>query len=195
MKPVPRGRVWLLGGLLLLGAGKCAVAAQPAEALRLEFKTQHHVVRVVPTGPGEMASIGSYSVIVYSADGIKLITGTIRERDGEVSKVWVEPAGAKDLRVWIWTTSAGSGAHGRIELMAFAGRALQEIKLPEADPKLLDGHMGHDRFEVVDGTVYWEFPLYGPDDSNAGPTRGTRQLVLDPDRKKWASASGPAGSR
>jgi len=188
MKPVPRGRVWLLGGLLFLGLAEGAITAQPAEALRLEFKSQHHVVRVVPTGPGEMASIGSYSVIVYSADGMEFVAGTVRERDGEVSKVWVEPAGEKDLRVWIWTTSAGSGAHGRIELLAFTGRALQEIKLPEADPKLLDGHMGHDRFEVVDGTVYWEFPLYAPDDTNAHPTRGTRRLVLGPDRKRWAAA-------
>jgi len=64
-----------------------AVAVEPAEALKLEFKTQHHVVRVVPTGPGEMTSIGSYSVLVYSADGMEFVAGTIRERDGEISKV------------------------------------------------------------------------------------------------------------
>jgi hypothetical protein len=185
-------RVRALAVLGIIAATAIGVRADPLE---LEFKTQLHVVRVVPTGPGEMASIGSYSIIVYSPDGVYFVAGVVRERDGEVSKVWVEPDDHKGLRIWIWTTAAGTGAHGRIELMSFAGRALQEIKLPDADPKLLDGHMGHDRFDVVDGTVYWEFPLYGPNDPNSRPTRGTRRLVLSPDRKRWATVGGPAGSR
>jgi hypothetical protein len=157
-----------------------------AEGLKLEFKMPGHVVRIVPTGPNELASIGSYSIIVYSPDGSEFFAGVVRDRDGEVSKVWVTAGDrGRGLHIWIWTTAAGTGAHGQIALLQFHGETFREITIPEPNPALLQGHMGHDTFDVVDGTVHWQFLVYGPNDSNTRPTGGTRRLTLGLDRKAW----------
>ena len=151
-----------------------------------EHKTAGHVVRI-SRGPGEPYSVGSYAIRVYGANGLDLVAGVIRPRDGEVVRSWVtDLAGEKHLWIWIWTRVAGSGAYGTLKLLDFDGKALRQLPLAAAQDSLLKGYRGHDLFDVVDGKVYRQFPLYGPNDSNANPTGGTRCLELDLKQRKWS---------
>lgn len=126
------------------------------------------------------------ATIIYDADGVDLVAGLVRGRDGDVTKAWVHPtADGKGLDIRVWTTAVGSGAHGRIEWLRFDGKAFQEIVIPDPAPALLEGHMGHDRFDIVDGALHWEFPVYRPADPNSRPTGGRRRLVLPEGDSSW----------
>ena len=152
-----------------------------------EHKTSQYLFRI-SYGPGEPYGVGSYAIRVYDTNGYDLVAGTIRSRDGELVKSWLADRSGKrsDIIIFIWMRSAGSGADGTLELLEFNGKTFCQIKLPSPDKSLLDGHMGHDRFDVVNRTIYWQFPLYRPGDPNSNPTGGTRclELVLGK-KKKW----------
>ena len=38
------------------------------------------------------------------------------------------------------------------------------------------GYMGHDEFAIVENTFVRRFPVYKPEDTNANPTGGMRQI-------------------
>ncbi|HEX3023641.1 MAG TPA: hypothetical protein VHP12_00395 [Chitinophagaceae bacterium] len=42
------------------------------------------------------------------------------------------------------------------------------------DAKLRDGYKGHDKFSLMEGTVFRTFPIYKPDDAADKPTGGKR---------------------
>jgi len=151
----------------------------------LEFHTKDHVVRIVSNEMDNWLG-GSYSILVYDADGESFVAGVVRERGGEVSKAWVHPlTDGKGLDIRIWTTGSGSGMYGQLDWLRLVGKAFQEIALPDPAPALLQGHNGHDSFDIVDGVIHWEFPIYKPSDPNADPTGGYRTLILSPADKKW----------
>jgi hypothetical protein len=81
--------------------------------------------------------------------------------------------------VYVYVSSAGSGSYG--SLVAYAvnnGKSASPVYLPplEQTPALTDGYMGHDEFRVVENRLVRRFPVYGPADTNARPSGGTRQL-------------------
>jgi len=154
----------------------------------VEHRFDNTVVRI-SRGPAEPESIGSYTIYVYGLDGFPLLAGIVQPRDGSLVKSWVTTAkSARSKRIWIWTRSAGSGGHGTLELFEFDGNAIKAVPLPfpkDFELPILQGHMGHDEFDIDDGKVYWQFPLYLAGDSNAKPTGGARRLVLEFGGEEW----------
>ena len=76
-------------------------------------------------------------------------------------------------------SSAGSGSYG--SLVAYSAnnrKSLSQIYLPPVaeNEKASKGYLGHDAFAVAGSTLVRRFPVYRPDDTNATPTGGTRQL-------------------
>ena len=171
--------------LLAIGIMADRVFAETPGRAYFEQKTDRHVVRV-SHGPGEPRSIGSYSIHVYGRGGFDLVAGVISPRDGEVARCWVTDLDQKnELGIWIWTRVVGSGSYGKLALVRFAVNCLQQVALPTPDQALVAGYMGHDVFDVVEGKVYREFPVYGAGDSNSKPTGGTRCLELDMEHMEW----------
>ena len=162
------------------------ISAVDAEKIGfLEHKAKVYTVRVC-CGPSELNSVGSYAVRVYDSDGLNFVAGIIKVREGELVKLWVLDFDEKDdIEIVIWTRVAGSGAYGKLEMFKFKDRSFREIKLPSPADSLLKGYAGHDIFDVKDGTVYRQFPLYCAKDSNATPTGGIRCLKLKLSEKVW----------
>ncbi|MDB4584922.1 PliI family lysozyme inhibitor of I-type lysozyme, partial [Draconibacterium sp.] len=82
--------------------------------------------------------------------------------------------------VLVYIQSAGSGSYGSvIGYSVNNGKSMSQIApLPEVseNPKANTGYMGHDEFAIVENTLVQRFPVYKPDDVNANPTGGMRQL-------------------
>ena len=92
--------------------------------------------------------------------------------------------------LYIYVTSVGSGSYGSlVALAANRKRSLSDIHLPElaAYKKLSAGYMGHDQFSVVENVLGRRFPVYKPEDTNAKPTGGMRQIAykLTPGEAGW----------
>ncbi|WP_430809837.1 MULTISPECIES: MliC family protein [unclassified Carboxylicivirga] len=79
----------------------------------------------------------------------------------------------------IITQSDGSGSYG--ELLAFSVNNLRSMSqvyvAPIVDHPAAEGYMGHDEFVVEENVLKRRFPVYLPDDANALPTGGTRQIT------------------
>ena len=81
--------------------------------------------------------------------------------------------------VFVWFNSAGSGSYG--DLVAYAvnkGKSMTEVYFPQLleDPQNRKGYMGHDEFEIIEGSLVRRFPLYKEGDSNFKATGKMRQL-------------------
>lgn len=153
-----RWLVVIVAGFIVFGKG---MALADSESARYsEYKTAKWTVRYTQ-GPGELASIGSYTVHVYDSEGIGWVAGILKPRDGSLKKAWVTKGNRENgMRIWVWLESAGTGSYGKIDLLGFDGKSLRNIPLPEPDKALLKGYMGHDDISVVEGMVYRQFPVY-----------------------------------
>jgi len=81
--------------------------------------------------------------------------------------------------VLVYITSNGSGSYGSIiGYSVNKGKSMSQISFPEIaeNPKANTGYMGHDEFAMVESTFNRRFPIYKPNDSNANPTGGMRQI-------------------
>ena len=81
--------------------------------------------------------------------------------------------------VLVYIQSAGSGSYGSVIGYSINnGKSMSQIYLPEIsdNPNANVGYMGHDEFAIVENNFVQRFPIYKPDDINAKPTGGTRQL-------------------
>lgn len=90
--------------------------------------------------------------------------------------------------VYVYVQSAGSGSAG--ELVAYSvvnGEQLSPIYLQELSGASAKGYMGHDKFQIVEGCLVRNFPIYKPGDSNAKPTGGERQICykLESGEASW----------
>lgn len=121
--------------------------------------------------------------------GLELGPATLeREADGTVTGAEtadLDADGSPEL--YIYTSSAGSGSYGN--LIAFSvhnRRSASDIYLPPLG-EAQAGYMGHDEFAVVGQLLVRRFPLYRDDDSNSGPTGGSRQIHyrLAPGETGW----------
>lgn len=82
------------------------------------------------------------------------------------------------------TLSAGSGSYGDLLIFTTAGDlALARITTPEVkeeDTKkggLFEGYLGHDSFNLLDGALIREFPVYAKGDTNASSSLPTKKLI------------------
>jgi len=82
--------------------------------------------------------------------------------------------------VLVYIQSVGSGSYGSvIGYSVNNGKSMSQIApLPEVteNEKTKTGYMGHDEFAIVENNLIQRFPVYKPDDINAKPTGGTRQI-------------------
>lgn len=81
--------------------------------------------------------------------------------------------------LYLYLQSAGSGSYGTVlALLLDARQQLQQ--LPALPPLAADaagqGYMGHDQFHIAGQLLLRRFPLYRPQDGNAAPTGGWREL-------------------
>ncbi len=92
--------------------------------------------------------------------------------------------------IYIYVTSAGSGAYGTLVAYSANKKAsLSEVYLPplEQNKEAAKGYMGHDAFSIVKHTFTQHFPIYKKNDPNCCPTGGKRQLEykLVPGEATW----------
>ena len=124
---------------------------------------------------------GSLNQLHILPSGLSVANTAIqREIDGSVSGAEVADLNADGApELYVFVTSAGSGSSG--SLVAFAAnqnKSLSEIYLPPLtdNPPLMQGYMGHDQLSIGDGILVRRFPLYRPDDVNAAPSGGSREI-------------------
>jgi hypothetical protein len=124
---------------------------------------------------------GSINTLRVAPTGLEIdnrpITKTI---DGVITNAEVADLNVDGSpEIYIYVTSAGSGAYGTVVGYAANRRkSLSEIFLPplDANPSNTKGYMGHDEFAVVENVLARRFPIYREGDTNAKPTGGMRQL-------------------
>jgi len=175
----------IIVGFMILGMQVTPSFAGAEEKGYSEHLTSQYLIRI-SSGPGEAESMGSYALRIFEPEGLDLIAGAIQPRDGFIVKSWaVESSKKRAVTIFIWTCVVGSGSYGTLEVFTFDGKRFRPFNLPPAHAALLDGCMGHDVFDVADDMIYWQFPLYLPEDSNANPTGGERCLELKMGKKTW----------
>lgn len=111
-----------------------------------------------------------------------------REIDGIVNGAEVADLDADGRpELYAYTTSAGSGSYGDVVGYAVtAGNGLAGIRLVEPTEQQMGdwGYRGRDRFRVEGQKLLRSFPVYRPEDPNAAPGGGSREvhyrLIADP---------------
>jgi hypothetical protein len=102
---------------------------------------------------------------------------------GRISKAEIDDLnndGFPDLVVYIF-----SGAHSEFgTVFCFASdqnKNYVPFPLPDImlDGKLKDGYQGHDEFNLLEGKLMREFPLYKPDDPKDKPSGGKRVILYN----------------
>jgi hypothetical protein len=81
--------------------------------------------------------------------------------------------------ILVYITTVGSGSYGSIiGYSVNNGKSMSRIYLPDLSGNLeiSKGYMGHDEFAIVENSFVQRFPIYNPEDTNAQPTGGTRQI-------------------
>jgi hypothetical protein len=142
----------------------------------------------VSEGNKELASIGSYTIALYRLDGDlpDFVTGLVRPRTGTVERVWITQLDkGKEPEIIVWTTCAGTGAIGKIDLFRFTDGKIVPLPLDSSKVINIDGYMGHDEFKMENGKLFRTFPLYKDSDPNSTPTGGTMKMVLDFKNMEW----------
>lgn len=103
-----------------------------------------------------------------------------REIDGLVSGAELADLDADGRpELYVYTTSVGSGSYGDVVGYAVtAGSGLAEIRLSEPTEQQMGdwGYRGHDRFRVEGQKLLRRFPVYRPEDPNAAPGGGSREV-------------------
>ena len=84
--------------------------------------------------------------------------------------------------IYITTRSAGSGSYGSIYGIASNNdKSVSEIYVPKPSDlpdkaSFFQGYRGHNKFQIENGVLVNEFPVYAESDTNAKPTLGTRKV-------------------
>lgn len=151
--------------------------------------TQYAPVQlVIMVGLNEAQSTGSYGIFIHDPTAEEnLIPGVIMPRDGELVNAWVttDPGQSDHSLILVWTKSAGSGSHGKIEAFSFDRHSIQPASIPKPHPLLLDGHRGYDTYSFSNRILLHSFPLFHSLDANDHPTAGTQTLMLPIGASSW----------
>ena len=158
----------------------------------VENKFGNYIVRVA-YGPDSQQSVGSYSLHIYRIyeEGINdFIKGVVIPRNGTLVKCWMlDIDDDKYIEIIVWTTSAGSGSYGELDVFKFDGIDMSPFKLPIPDKSLLNGYSGHDVYDIKDGIVFRSFPIYLENAANCCPKGERRTIELDILKKQWKLSS------
>lgn len=79
----------------------------------------------------------------------------------------------------VYTQSDGSGSYGDVIGYSVNNKkSMSQIYFPPTaeNNNINQGYMGHDEFTLVETYLVQRFPVYNPQDSNAEPTGGIRQI-------------------
>lgn len=132
----------------------------------------------------EPMSIGSYRVKFSFEDGT--FQSFERLRNGTISDVWLVDLGRDGvMELLVWTTSAGSGSYGKIDLLRQRGTEFEIQEVAELDAEQRSGYMGHDRFEVRSGELSRSFRAHRETDVQARPTGGVRGFRYILSENRW----------
>ena len=135
----------------------------------------HGVLAEVYVLKVEPASIGSYRVKFSFEDGT--VQKFERLRNGTIADVWLVDLGRDGMmELLVWTTSAGTGSYGKIDIFRQRGEEFEILEVAELDVEQSSGYMGHDRFEVMGGELFRSFRAYGASDVQARPRGGVRRF-------------------
>jgi hypothetical protein len=168
----------LLCRLFVMGFSFCLLLP---EALALPFSStlEHQGIRFRVQSPNE----GSINQVTITPSGFKVkVDPIVQEIDGIISDAKVADLNGDGYpEVYVFTVSAGSGSYGNvIGYSSNRDLSLTEIFLPplaEEGKAANRGYMGHDRFEIVEGRLVRQFPIYRQNDPNARPSsKKTRQI-------------------
>lgn len=159
-------------GLMLTAVSATVFSAPFGKNLELQG------IRFAITCPNE----GSLNSLTITPAGLKGENKPItQEIDGSVVDAQVADLNADGSpEVYVFTASAGSGSYGNVHgYGANRKKSLTEIYLPplEENKAAMKGYMGHDRFEIVEGSLVRQFPVYLPKDTNANPTSGKLRQI------------------
>ena len=79
----------------------------------------------------------------------------------------------------VYTQSDGSGSYGNVIGYSVNNKkTMSPIFFPSTaeNNSINQGYMGHDEFNLIETNLVQRFPIYNPQDSNAEPTGGIRQI-------------------
>jgi hypothetical protein len=171
--------------LLLLLCISCSTESDISENSRFYRVLEGGGVRAeVYVLKAEPMSIGSYRVKFSFEDGT--FQSFERLRNGTISDVWLVDLGRDGvMELLVWTTSAGSGSYGKIDLLRQRGTEFEIQEVAELDAEQRSGYMGHDRFEVIGGELFRSFRAYRELDVQTQPTGGVRRFRYLPSQNRW----------
>jgi hypothetical protein len=122
---------------------------------------------------GEKLTIHPVGLSVDNSIAEHQIEGTVV--NAEVGDLNID--GFPELMIYL--QSDGSGSYGTvIGYSVNNGKSMSMIHFPNVteNTEAKEGYMGHDEFAIVESTFNQRFPIYKPNDSNAKPTGGMRQI-------------------
>lgn len=136
-----------------------------------------------PNTPGDNS-------LTLEPTGLEKVNEPIKvETESAVSRAFLADLdGDNAPELFVVLMNAGSGSYGEVLAWSSNGKkSLTPIVIEKPAEKDLTGYMGHDAFEVVEGTLIRRFPVYKEGDTNAKPTGGWRQIQykLAPGEASW----------
>ncbi len=92
--------------------------------------------------------------------------------------------------IYIYTQSEGTGRFGNVIGYAVNnGKSVSQINFPNINDnkEAAEGYGGKDDFAIVENTLVRRFPVFKPEDANAAPSGGTKQIQykLKPGEAAW----------
>jgi hypothetical protein len=169
--------------LTLLLTVACALPCMAAPFDQI-FEAEGFSVQVgSPNTPGK-------NDIILQPKGLKSVNDPVTlSVDGLLTRAFLEDVdGDNSPELFLVLTGSGSGSYGEVLAFSTNGKkALTPIVIDECAPKILEGYMGHDEFEVMENTLIRRFPVYKTGDTNSSPTGGWRQIQykLKPGEAAW----------
>jgi|APCry1669189000_1035189.scaffolds.fasta_scaffold18228_2 hypothetical protein len=173
-------RLLLIAGSLLLSL------TLPLQAGGFSQKLESNGIRFTISSPNKADG----NTVTIQSRGLKNGDVPITQEVEElVTKAEIDDLdGDGSPELFIYTTSPGSGSHGKAYAWSTNGKkVLTDIFITPPGKKELSGYMGHDEFAVVEGSFVRRFPVYKTGDSNSSPTGGWRQFQykLKPGEAGW----------
>jgi len=133
----------------------------------------------------EPRSAGTYRAEVDWGDATERLEAA---RDGMLAGAWMEDLtsdGSPELVVAL--SSAGSGSYGAAHVYTRVDSGAKRLELAPLGEGQRVGYMGHDVFDVEDGVLLREFPIYLVEDTNASPGGGVARFRYSFEENAWRS--------
>jgi hypothetical protein len=155
--------------------GETAKADTAEFQKKLSFKNITFLVKAKGKGSLQELSIQSSGLAVN--DPI-----LVKNSDPVVNAEIADLNGDGFPELLIYTQSAGSGSYGKIHAYSVNnGKSISSVYFAAVsdNPKIRQGYMGHDRFEIVNNKLTQRFPIYSEGDPNNQPSGKTRIITYN----------------